>query len=128
MDRTGRDRGPVDGFADSSKIPEPIRSADLHPLLGPRADGARLESDRRLYRLRRLWQRGLLRIGRIHDRAFDALEIAGTLFPGPVLRRALGRVDRGVDWPSRTAAQGSLFCDRDVGRGGSLSSNRRYLG
>src|SRR5712664_993873 len=103
MDRTGGDRGPVGGFADSSEIPESIRSADVHPLLGPRADGARLESDRRLHWLRRLWQRGLLRIGGLHDRPFDALEIAGALFSGPVLRRALGRVGRGVDWPSRTA-------------------------
>src|SRR5260370_39605765 len=47
MDRTGGDRGPVGGFADSSEIPESIRSADVLPLLGPRADGARLESDRR---------------------------------------------------------------------------------
>src|SRR5262249_58451062 len=70
--------------ADPPAIPEPVRSADLHSVSGPRVDGARLELDRRVHRLRRVWQRRLLWGRGLYHRAADAFQMAGGLFFPPL--------------------------------------------
>src|SRR5262252_7780278 len=86
--------------ADPPTVSEPLRSADLHPVLDARAEGARLEPDRRVHRLCRVWQRWLLRARGLHHRAADAFQVAGAVLSGSLLRRHLVGAGRGADRPT----------------------------
>src|SRR5262249_15730318 len=70
----------------------------------------------------------VLRHRRIYHWAADALALAGAILRGADRQRAARRAGCGVDWAAGAALEGSLFRDRDIGRGRGATPDRRRLG